>query len=83
MIGGFSNRQVRERLFPSPTFDCKEAQRRSGMVSRQLRMLRAHGIIRKIKGRNLYQVSQSGRTLLTMFLLAREASAKQLMKKAA
>jgi hypothetical protein len=83
MIGGFSNRQVRDRLFPSPTFDCKEAQRRSGMVSRKLRMLRAHGIIRKIKGRNLYQVSQSGRTLLTMFLLAREASVKQLMKKAA
>jgi hypothetical protein len=83
MIGGVSNRDVRGRLFPSPTSSAKEAKRRSALVSRKLRLLRAHGILHKIKGRNLYQVSEAGRTILTTFHIARQASANQLMKKAA
>jgi len=50
------------------------------IVSRKLRLLRAHGMMRKISGRNLYQISVSGRTLLATFLLAGQASADQLMK---
>ena len=57
MIGGLSNREVRERLFPAPASDTTDAKRRSAMVSRKLRLLRAHGIVHKIKGRNLYQIS--------------------------
>ena len=83
MIRGICNRDVREALFPTPTTDPAEAKRRSALVSRKLRLLRAHGILHKIKGRHLYQVSQAGRTILTTFLIARQASAKQLMKKAA
>jgi hypothetical protein len=83
MIRGVSNRDVRDRLFPSPAASAKEAKRRSALVSRKLRLLRAHGILHKIKGRNLYQVSEAGRTILTTFQIARHASANQLMKKAA
>ena len=83
MIRGLCNQEVRDRLFPSPASDSTEAKRRSALVSRKLRLLRAHGILHKIKGRNLYQVSASGRTVLTTFLMAREATANQLMKKAA
>jgi hypothetical protein len=83
MIRDICNRDVRERLFASPAANPAEAKRRSALVSRKLRLLRAHGILRKVKGRNLYQVSEAGRTLLTTFLIARQASAKQLMKKAA
>lgn len=83
MIRGIANRDVRDRLFPTPAADPAEAKRRSALVSRKLRLLRAHGILHKIKGRHLYQVSETGRTILTTFLIARQASAKQLMKKAA
>jgi hypothetical protein len=83
MIRGICNRDVRDILFASPAENPKEAKRRSAVVSRKLRMLRAHGIVHKIKGRHLYQVSETGRTVLTSFLIARQASAKQLMKKAA
>jgi hypothetical protein len=83
MIRGICNRDVRDRLFGSPPASAAEAKRRSAMVSRKLRLLRAHGILHKINGRNLYQVSEAGRTLLTTFLIARQASAKQLMKNAA
>jgi hypothetical protein len=83
MIRGICNKDLQRALFPQPASSSIEARRRSARISRQLRLLRAHGIIYKISGRNLYQVSASGRTLLTTFLLARQASANQLMKKAA
>lgn len=83
MIRGICNRDVRNALFPTPAPDAKEAKRRSALISRKFRLLRAHGILHKVKGRNLYQVSEAGRTILTTFLIARQASAKQLMKKAA
>jgi hypothetical protein len=83
MIRGVSNRDVRDRLFPTPASSAEEAKRRSALISRKLRLLRAHGILHKIKGRNLYHVSAVGRTILTTFHIARHASANQLMKKAA
>jgi hypothetical protein len=83
MIRGICNKDLQQALFAQPARHPDEARRRSAFVSRHLRMLRAHGIIHKISGRNLYQVSPNGRTVLTAFLIARQASAKQLMKKAA
>ncbi len=83
MIRGVSNRDVRDRLFPLPASSAEEAKPHAALVSRKLRLLRAHGILHKIKGRNLYHVSSTGRTILTTFHIARHASANQLMKKAA
>jgi hypothetical protein len=83
MIRGICNRDLRDTLFPKPAANAAEAKRRSALISRKLRLLRAHGILHKIKGRHLYQVSDTGRTILTTFLIARQASAKQLMKNAA
>jgi hypothetical protein len=83
MIRGICNRDLRDRWFPSPAANSTEARRRSALISRKLRLLRAHGILHKIKGRHLYQVSEAGRTILTSFLIARQATANQLMKKAA
>jgi len=83
LIGGLCNRDLRKALFPQPASSAADNRRRSAHISRKLRLLRAHGILHKIAGRNLYQVSPAGRTLLTTYLIAREASANQLMKKAA
>lgn len=83
VIAGIRNQDVRALLFPTPVKDSREEKRRSSLVSRKLRLLRAHGIIHKIAGRHLYRVSDAGRLLLTAFLIARQATANQLMKKAA
>jgi len=83
MINGISNRDLRDQLFASEASDAKEAKRRSAQISRKIRLLQAHGILRKIQGRNLYRVTDTGRVLLTAFLIARQASVNQLMKKAA
>ena len=83
LIGGLSNQDVRKVWFPHPASSAEQSRRRSAQISRKLRLLRAHGILHKIPGRNLYQVSPAGRLILTTVLIAREASANQLMKKAA
>jgi hypothetical protein len=83
MIHGISNKALRSALFPHPPATAAEAQRRSAQISRKLRLLRAHGILGKISGRHLYQVTESGRLILSAVLIAREATAKQLMKNAA
>jgi hypothetical protein len=83
MIRGIANQDLQRVLFPQLATDSREAKHRSALVSRKLRLLRAHGIIRKVPGRSLYQVPASGRLFLNAFLIARQASANQLMKKAA
>ena len=54
MIRG-CNRDLRHALFPRPARHRGGAKRRSLLVSRKLRLLRAHGLIQKLKGRNVYQ----------------------------
>jgi hypothetical protein len=44
LINGFRNRDVQAALFGSPTDDPAAKRRRSGQVTRKLRLLRAHGL---------------------------------------
>jgi len=83
MIQGIRNQDICRALFSSPAKNPIEEKRRSALISRKIRLLRAHGILHKVSGRHLYRVSDSGRILLTAFLVARQATAKQLMKQAA
>jgi hypothetical protein len=53
-ITGLRNRDFQRLLFTSPPNSPKEARRRSAWVSRQLRLLRAHGLIKKINGSHRY-----------------------------
>jgi len=52
-------------------------------VSRKLRMLRAHGLIRKVPKSHRYQVTNTGRTVIAAIIAAREANVDQLSKLAA
>jgi hypothetical protein len=49
-INGFRNRNLQAIFFPRAANSPKERRRRSGWVSRKLRLLRAHGPIKKITG---------------------------------
>lgn len=51
-------------------------------VTRQIWLLRAHGIVRKVPKSHRYQVSVTGRTLLTALAAARQADTKKLMQAA-
>jgi hypothetical protein len=82
-LTGFRNRNLQELLFSAAPSSGREARRRSAWVSRQLRLLRAHGLITKINGTHRYRLTRVGRTMTTAILTALRATVRQLMPEAA
>jgi len=82
VIAGFRNRDIRSYL-PHPATSAKKCRRQAAAVGRQLAMLRAHGLIRRVPGRLLYHVTPKGRRLITALLSARAANIEQLTQMAA
>ena len=77
LINGLRNRDLRSLLYKG---DDEPANRRrqSAAVTRRLRLLRAHGLIRKVPKTHRYLVTDSGRRTITALLAARNASADVL-----
>jgi hypothetical protein len=82
-VNGFRNRDLQRLLFPQSAPCAKEQRRRSSPVTRKLRLLRAHGLIRKVAGRHRYHVTDYGRKAITAILTAQHATLNQLTRKAA
>jgi len=82
-LTGFRNRNLQQLLFSGAPPSGREARRRSAWVSRQLRLLRAHGLITKIHGTHRYRLTRLGRTMTTAILTALRATVRQLMPAAA
>ncbi len=59
------------------------ACRRSGIVTRQLRLLRSHHLINKVPRTHRYQISSTGRALVTALTTARQADTSKLLSAAA
>ena len=81
-IAGFRNRDLRGLLYPSPK-SIDDERRLSAKVSRQLRLLRAHGVIRKVPKTHRYQLTDRGHLLTAALRAIRDASLKQLLRDAA
>jgi hypothetical protein len=77
-INGFRNRDLRRLLYEKPSTDKAEERRRSAAISRKLRLLRGHGLIRKIAKTHRYQLSPHGRDVINALLAARQASVAKL-----
>lgn len=85
LIQGFRNRDLKAKLFgkdaqPSGT---KVGRRQSGQVTRWLRLLRAHHLIKKVPRTHRYVLTEKGRHVVTAILAAQNASTKQLAALAA
>lgn len=80
VVNGLRNRDLQRLLFETAAESPKESKRRSARVSRQLRMLRAHGVIQKVPKTHRYQVTAAGRKAITAILTARQATVAQLTK---
>jgi hypothetical protein len=81
-INGFRNRDLRALLFPTKA-DAQQHKRRSGLVTRKLALLRAHGLIKKLSGTHRYVLTDKGSTTITALLAARQANINQLTQIAA
>jgi hypothetical protein len=65
LLNGFRNRDLADHLYPRPTPDPQEQRRRTARISRQMQLLRAHGLIAKIPHSYRYQVTAKGHAIMS------------------
>jgi hypothetical protein len=82
-VNGLRNRDLAEALNGAAPDDPVERKRRSTRVSRQLRLLRAHGILKKVTKTHRYLVCAKARAAIVALLAARNANAEKLTGEAA
>jgi hypothetical protein len=83
IINGFRNKDLQELLYSTTAQSVKESRRRSGAISRKLRLLRDHGLIQKIQKSYRYKVTSKGRSILTALIAASNATVNTLIPKVA
>lgn len=76
--GGFCNRDLASQLYPTPSPDATARSRMASKVSYRLRILRAHGLLRKIPNQRRYHMTTKGRQIVTALLQAQHATLQQL-----
>lgn len=81
-INGLRNRDLRRQLWAKVGSEGQE-RKRAAAVTRQLRLLRAHGLLRKVNGTHRYVMTENGRKIVTALLAARHADVEQLTALAA
>lgn len=82
-ICGCTNRALQETLRNSKWAAGRSQKQLSARISRHLRLLREHGILRKQPNQRSYLLTDKGHTLTTALAALLAASTQQLMEKAA
>ncbi len=77
-VEGFRNCDLATRLYGPKSADPIERGRIASKVSYRLRILRAHGLIRKSPKRRRYHMTTKGRQIVTTLLQAQHATLQQL-----
>lgn len=81
---GFRNRDIRYLLDPTSRHATPEVNRRvAAKITRRFRLLRAHGIIRKIPKTNRYTLTSRGQLLTAALFATRDANVRQMLDAAA
>ncbi len=79
-LNGFRNRDLLSLLFPNSLSSPAERRRAAARVTRKLRMLRAHGVIRKVSKTHRYVVTKKGRPISTAILEFQNVTLNQLRR---
>ncbi len=82
-VNGVRNRDLQGLLWTQAAASAEERRRRSARVSRQLILLRAHGLLRKVPREHRYQITEMGRRVISAVLAAAKAPVNQLLSMAA
>jgi hypothetical protein len=82
-ISGLTNKMLRESLSGTNFGSGRTQKQLSAKISRHLRLLRAHGIIRKLPKQNRYQMTLKGVKLTNILNAFLAASTEQLLEMAA
>jgi hypothetical protein len=82
-LNGLTNAMLRERLRHTPWGAGRTDAQLSARLSRNLRLLRAHGLLRKVPRRRRYQLTRKGQLFVTSLAAMLAASTQKLMEIAA
>jgi hypothetical protein len=82
-VNGFRNRDLQRLLFEGTADSPQEKRRRSGRVTRWIRLLRAHGLVKKVPSTHRYVLTDKGRETLTAILSCQRVTMDQLNRVAA
>lgn len=83
MLHGFRNRDLRREFHGPDSPDPRTAKQRSAQVTRLIRLLRAHGLIRKLSHSHRYQITSRGRRVASTLLGLSDISLNKLNQLAA
>ena len=78
LVKGFRNADLRSALFGADPEDAVERKRRSARVSRMIRLLRAHKLVKKIGNTQRYLPTVLAQQSLPAILAARDATLRKL-----
>ena len=79
LLKGFTNHDLREHLGVRRASDEQSRRRQSARITRLLRLLRAHRLIRKVSGTRYYRVTSKGQRTMTAALKLRDADVAKLV----
>jgi len=82
-INGFRNRDILQILNPGTFSDPKEKRRAASRITRKIRMLRAHGIIKKVSKSHRYVFTKKGNKIIAAILGYQECTLHNVFKEAA
>jgi hypothetical protein len=82
-LNGFRNRDLRALLFTDTNAPKPDQRRHAAAVSRQIALLRAHGLIKKVQGTHRYHLTNPGRVIVTALISMRNVGTDVLTKLAA
>jgi hypothetical protein len=82
-VSGITNAALREQLSTTSWGAGRTDRQLSARVSRHLRLLRDHGLIRKLPNRHRYHLTDNGRQLTSALQAMLSASTEQLLNMAA
>lgn len=83
LVNGFRNADLLQALHGAPPQDHAARRRRSGAVTRRIRLLRAHGLVHKRPKSHRYVVSPKGHRIISALLAAYHSNTESLTKLAA
>jgi hypothetical protein len=82
-VAGITNKALQRTLGDTPWANGKTGKALSARITRHFRLLRDHGIIRKLPKQRKYQLTEKGRQLTTLVSVVWGASTQQLLELAA
>ncbi len=83
-LNGFRNKDLRRWLYPqSDDADQREHRRYAGRATRYIKLLRVHGLVRKVAKENRYMLTAKGQKFAGALMSASAVDIKGLMSQAA